>query len=254
MLMNNNNENAEGVRLNKYIAESGFCSRREADRLIDEGKVKVNGIVAGLGVKASDADVVEINGQVLKRNTEDHVVYAYYKPAGVVTTMAKNDDRGLYDELKRLGITRRVFPVGRLDEESCGLLLLTDDGDLMNKILKTSNNHEKEYVVGVNKDISDDFLKKMGQGVTITDGSTGKKVVTRRCSVKKNGKKSFTIVLKQGLNRQIRRMCGAFDYEVVFLKRIRIMNITLMGLSEGQIRKLTDEEYKKLRELGEKNG
>lgn len=245
---------SEQVRLNKYMGDSGFCSRREADRLISEGKVLVNGCAPVLGQKVSDEDEITVDGKKLVRNTERHTVYAYNKPAGVVSTMSKDDPKGLYYQMQKLGVTKRVFPIGRLDEDSCGLMLLTDDGELMNDILKTSNNHQKEYVVTVNKEVTDSFIKGMSKGVEITDGSTGKKVVTRKCFVKKNGKKSFTITLKQGLNRQIRRMCGAFDYEVIYLKRIRIMNIGLAGLKEGEIRKLTEEEYDKLKNLSVKSG
>ncbi len=237
------------MRLNKYISDSGYCSRREADRLIEAGKVRVNGTTAEMGMQVGDGDSVEVNGKGIKApNTVKKVIYAFYKPEGIVTTMADEPD-GLAVYLKNKGIDKRVFPVGRLDKDSCGLLLLTNDGELMNNILKTSNNHQKEYVVKVNKDVTDDFIKKMGAGVEITDGNTGKKVTTRRCVVKKNGKRTFTIVLRQGLNRQIRRMCGAFGYEVLSLKRIRIMNVNINGLREGEIRPLTPEENVKLRNL-----
>ena len=192
------------MRLNKYISDSGICSRREADRLIESGKVCVNGNVASMGMQVMDNDSVEVDGRSIKPPAAvKKVIYAFYKPVGVVTTMADEPD-GLAEYLKNKGIDKRVFPVGRLDKESSGLLLLTNDGELMNNILKTSNNHQKEYVVKVNKDVTDDFIKKMGAGVEITDASTGKKVITRKCVVKKNGKKTFTIVLRQGLNRQIR--------------------------------------------------
>ncbi len=237
------------MRLNKYISDSGYCSRREADRLIEAGKVLVNGTEAFMGMQVEDEDIVSINGKDIKTPTAvKKVIYAFYKPEGIVSTMADEPD-SLAAYLKNKGIDKRVFPVGRLDKESCGLLLLTNDGELMNNILKTSNNHQKEYVVKVNKDVTDDFIKKMGAGVEITDGNTGKKVITRRCVVKKNGKRTFTIVLKQGLNRQIRRMCGAFGYEVLSLKRIRIMNININGLKDGEIRPLTFEETTKLRSL-----
>lgn len=237
------------MRLNKYISDSGYCSRREADRLIEAGRVRVNGITAEMGMQVEDGDNVEVDGKSIKApNTVKKVIYAFYKPEGIVTTMADEPD-SLYAYLKNKGLDRRVFPVGRLDKDSCGLLLLTNDGELMNNILKTSNNHQKEYVVKVNKDVTDDFIKKMGAGVEITDGSTGKKVTTRRCVVRKNGKRTFTIVLRQGLNRQIRRMCGAFGYEVLSLKRIRIMNVNINGLREGEIRPLTSEETVKLRNL-----
>ena len=164
---------------------------------------------AFMGMQVEDEDIVSINGKDIKAPAAvKKVIYAFYKPEGIVSTMADEPD-SLAAYLKNKGIDKRVFPVGRLDKESCGLLLLTNDGELMNNILKTSNNHQKEYVVKVNKDVTDDFIKKMGAGVEITDGNTGKKVITRRCVVKKNGKRTFTIVLKQGLNRQIRRMCGA---------------------------------------------
>ncbi len=237
------------MRLNKYISDSGYCSRREADRLIEAGKVLVNGTEAFMGMQVEDEDIVSINGKDIKTPAAvKKVIYAFYKPEGIVSTMADEPD-SLAAYLKNKGIDKRVFPVGRLDKESCGLLLLTNDGELMNNILKTSNNHQKEYVVKVNKDVTDDFIKKMGAGVEITDGNTGKKVITRRCVVKKNGKRTFTIVLKQGLNRQIRRMCGAFGYEVLSLKRIRIMNININGLKDGEIRPLTFEETTKLRSL-----
>lgn len=244
------------MRLNKYISDSGYCSRREADRLIEAGKVSVNGVSAAMGMQVEEGDTVEIDGRKIKSpEAVRKVIYAFYKPEGIITTMADEPD-SLFEYLKNKGIDNRVFPVGRLDKESCGLLLLTNDGELMNNILKTSNNHQKEYVVKVNKDVTDDFIKKMGAGVEITDAGTGKKVITRRCTVKKNGKRTFTIVLKQGLNRQIRRMCGAFGYEVVSLKRVRIMNVNINGLKEGEIRPLSVEETVKLRNLcgmGEKN-
>ena len=244
------------MRLNKYISDSGYCSRREADRLIEAGKVSVNGVSAAMGMQVEEGDTVEIDGRKIKSpEAVRKVIYAFYKPDGIITTMADEPD-SLFEYLKNKGIDNRVFPVGRLDKESCGLLLLSNDGELMNNILKTSNNHQKEYVVKVNKDVTDDFIKKMGAGVEITDAGTGKKVITRRCTVKKNGKRTFTIVLKQGLNRQIRRMCGAFGYEVMSLKRIRIMNVNINGLKEGEIRPLSVEETVKLRNLcgmGEKN-
>ncbi len=244
----------EGMRLNKYISDAGFSSRREADRLIEAGKVSINGNPAAMGVKVFEGDVVTVSGKTIKpAKKSDKIVYAMYKPEGIVTTMAEDDAEGLYHYLKAKGINKRVYPVGRLDKESCGLLLLTNDGELMNRILKTSNNHQKEYVVKVNKDITDDFIKGMRAGVTITDGNTGKKVVTRKCAIKQNGKRTFSIVLQQGLNRQIRRMCGAFGYEVKQLKRIRIMNINLAGLKEGEIRVITPEENRKLRQLCEKD-
>lgn len=238
------------MRLNKYISDGGCCSRREADRLIAAGRVTVNGKTASMGMQAEPGDIVAVDGKTVDCGCgESKLVYAFYKPEGIITTMAAGEPEGLYLFLKDRGISRRVYPVGRLDKESCGLLLLTNDGELTNSILKTSNNHQKEYVVKVNKDITPDFIKGMGAGVVITDASTGRKITTRKCTVRRNGKRTFTIVLCQGLNRQIRRMCGAFGYEVLELKRIRIMNIKLNGLKEGEIRKITEEEEKKLREL-----
>lgn len=217
--------------------------------MIELGKVSVNGRTAAVGMQVEDGDFIEVEGRRLNApKSVRKVIYAFYKPEGVVTTMADEPD-SLAGYLKNKGMDMRVFPVGRLDKESCGLLLLTNDGELMNNILKTSNNHQKEYVVKVNKDITDDFIKNMGAGVEITDAGTGKKVITRRCAVRKNGRRTFTIVLRQGLNRQIRRMCGAFGYEVLSLKRIRIMNVNINGLKEGQIRPLTSEENNKLRNL-----
>lgn len=241
------------MRLNKYLSDAGYCSRREADRLIEQGKVCINGAMAVVGQQVEEGDKVSVGGRIIEPGQkEDKIIYAFYKPEGIVSTMA-DEEAGLLEYIKSKGITERVYPVGRLDKESCGLMLLTNDGELMNKILKTSNNHEKEYVVMVNKEVTEGFIRGMAAGVEITDGNTGKKVITRKCVVKKNGKKSFTIVLRQGLNRQIRRMCGAFGYEVTGLKRIRIMNIRINGLKEGEIRKITPEENEKLRELCEKN-
>lgn len=241
------------MRLNKFISDAGFCSRREADRLIENGEVFVNGTKAVMGVQVADSDEVIINGKkIAPGNKEEKIIYAFYKPVGVVSTMAKDDEDSIFNFLKNFHIQKRIYPVGRLDKESCGLMLLTNDGELMNSILKTSNNHQKEYVVKVNKDITNDFIKKMSMGVEIIDGNTGKKVITRKCTVKQNGKRTFTIILKQGLNRQIRRMCGAFGYEVLSLKRIRIMNINLSGMKEGEIRTLTKEENDRLRELCQK--
>lgn len=238
------------MRLNKYISDAGYCSRREADRLIAEGRVTVNGKKAFMGMQAEAGDEVAVDKKAVKQpGAGEKLVYAFYKPEGIITTMAAEEPEGLYTFLKKRGISQRVYPVGRLDKESCGLLLLTNDGELTNSILKTSNNHQKEYVVKVNKDITPDFIKGMGAGVVITDASTGKKITTRKCTVRRNGKRTFTIVLCQGLNRQIRRMCGAFGYEVLELKRIRIMNINLNGLKEGEIRKITEEEERRLREL-----
>lgn len=239
------------MRLNKYISDAGYCSRREADRLIEAGKVTVNEKTALVGMQIEEGDTVRVDGAEIEAGKADNkTIYAFYKPEGIVCTMADEPD-SLLRFLRERGIKKRVYPVGRLDKDSKGLLLLTNDGELTNRILKAANNHQKEYVVKVNKDITDGFVRGMAKGVEIVDGSRGGKVTTRKCEVAKNGKKSFTIVLRQGLNRQIRRMCGAFGYEVVALLRIRIMNIRLNGLKEGEIRVLTKEEEARLRKLCE---
>lgn len=236
------------MRLNKFISDCGYCSRREADRLIEDGHVKVNGQTAVTGMQVEEEDEIFVNGVRVTKSNSAKVIYAMYKPEGVITTMADEPD-SLFRFLKSKGINTRVYPVGRLDKESCGLLLLTNDGELMNNILKASNNHQKEYVVTVNKAITPEFLKGMASGVEIVDGNSGKKVMTRKCRVTKTGKRTFVIVLMQGLNRQIRKMCGAFNYEVLMLKRIRIMNVEIKGMNPGDIRKLTVEEENRLRQL-----
>ncbi|AWB66409.1 23S rRNA pseudouridine(2604) synthase RluF [Saccharobesus litoralis] len=227
---------SELKRLNKYISETGFCSRRDADRLIEQGQVKVNGLQPEMGVKVSDNDKIEINGQPLK--TKPKPVYlAYNKPVGITSTTDSSDPTNI---VKAIGYHERIFPIGRLDKPSQGLILLTNQGDIVNKILRAGNNHEKEYKVTVNKPITDEFIYKMANGLPILD------TITKRCKVTKISARTFTIVLTQGLNRQIRRMCEYLDYDVTRLQRLRIMNIETGDLKPGEWRHLTEQEIKKI--------
>lgn len=215
----------------------GYCSRREADRLLEEGRIKINGITPELGTKVSDSDEITVDGKSIRKVAEEHVYIALNKPVGIVcTTDTKREKNNIVDFVNH---PKRVFPIGRLDKPSEGLILLTSDGDIVNKILRARNNHEKEYIVRVNKPITPKFLEKMRNGVPILD------TVTRKCEVEQLDTLSFRIVLTQGLNRQIRRMCEYLGYEVKKLKRIRIMNIHL-DLPVGQWRDLTAEEMKTL--------
>ncbi len=225
-------ENEKTTRINKYISESGKASRREADRLIEEGRVKINGITAVTGSKVSDGDIVELDGEAITPKTKN-VYLAFNKPRGIETTTDTEVEGNI---ISYINYPERIFPIGRLDKDSTGLLLLTDDGDIVNKILRAANAHEKEYLVTVDKPVTDEFIRKMGNGVPILD------TITRKCFVERTGYKSFRIILTQGLNRQIRRMCEFFDYRVTYLKRIRIMNIELKDLKEGSIRNLSPLE------------
>ncbi len=226
-------------RLNKAIAETGYCSRRAADRLIEEGRVKVNGETVGLGVQVSDSDEISVNGEVVTK--KDETVYLVFnKPTGITCTTDTSIQGNI---ISYINYPFRIFPIGRLDKPSEGLIFLTNDGDIVNKILRSRNNHEKEYIVGVNKKVSDWFLKKMSNGLPILD------TVTKKCKVERINDYSFRIILTQGLNRQIRRMCEYLGYEVRSLKRIRIMNIELGDLKKGELRKFTTEEMKGLRLL-----
>ena len=222
--------------LNKYISETGFCSRREADKYIEQGRVTINDNIAIKGNRVEQGDVVEIDGEPIKK--KDKIVYmAFNKPVGITcTTDLKNKD----NIISFINYKSRIFPVGRLDRPSEGLIFLTNDGDIVNKILRAGNNHEKEYVVTVDKPISGDFISKMCNGVRILD------TITKKCVVKKEGKNQFRIILVQGLNRQIRRMCQVLGYNVTTLKRVRIMNITLANLSVGKWRYFTEEEIKNI--------
>ena len=226
----------EGIRLNKYIASSGLCSRREADTLIENGKVTINGEVAVQGTKVNDGDVVLVNGR--KITPDDDMVYiAFNKPLGVTCTTDKRDPSNIIDFI---GYDDRIFPVGRLDKNSSGLILLTNDGSIVNKLLRAENGHEKEYLVTVNRPYDKNFIKQMESGVPVLGQ------LTLPCKLKPAGDKTFKIILHQGLNRQIRRMCEYLGYKVTKLKRIRFMNIYLGDLETGKWRYLTDEEKKEL--------
>ncbi|MDO5127736.1 MAG: pseudouridine synthase [Eubacteriales bacterium] len=227
------------VRLNKYISDSGICSRRQADCLIEQGKITVDGVVADLGARVNAQSVVMYNGRRIFPEKKQ-VIYAYHKPIGLVCTSADADKDSIF---LKANFPIAVNYVGRLDKDSSGLLLLTNDGELANEIQKSKNNHEKEYQVRVNRDLTDEFIQGMRAGVPILD------TVTKPCIVKKQGARNFSIVLTQGLNRQIRRMCDYFGYRVVHLKRVRVMNVKLGDLRPGSFRELTSEEECKLRSL-----
>ena len=229
-------QKSEPIRLNKYLSEAGVCSRREADRLIETGRVTVDGQRAQTGMRIVPGQVVKVGNKVVSKQDE-MIVLAVNKPRGIVCT----EERRERDSIVRfLNYPVRVTYIGRLDKDSHGLLLMTNNGDIINKMMRAANKHEKEYKVTVDKEITEDFLKKMASGVPILD------TVTRPCTVKKIGKYTFSIILTQGLNRQIRRMCEALGYEVKDLLRVRVMNITLDGLKDGQYRKLTDQELNEL--------
>ncbi len=230
------------VRLNKYLSEAGICSRREADRLIESGQVYVDGKIAVTGQKVLPSQKIEVKGQKAVREKE-MVLLAVNKPRGVVCS---TDDRwGDITIDAFLNYPKRIFPIGRLDKDSEGLLLMTNNGEILNKIMRAGNYHEKEYVVDVNKPITDEFIEKMKKGVRLTELN----VTTRPCKVKKMGEKQFSIILTQGLNRQIRRMCQELGYKVTRLRRIRIMNILLGDLKNGKYRDVTDEEMNQLYEM-----
>ena len=229
----------EGIRLNKYLSEAGYCSRREADRLIEEGKVFVDGNRAIMGMRVDDTNLIRVNGKTIS-NKEKPVIIALNKPRGIVCTAQKKEKDNIIDFVN---YKTRIYPVGRLDKESEGLILLTNMGDLVNKIMRAGNYHEKEYIVTVDKVITKEFLKKMSEGVPILD------TVTRKCKVEKIDDYCFRIILTQGLNRQIRRMCEHFSYNVKKLVRVRIMNIKLGDLPVGKYRELTSGELEKLTEL-----
>ena len=236
------NAQTEPVRLNKYLSDAGFCSRREADKLIEEGRVFVDGTVAVLGQKVLPGQVVEVDGNVLYPS-EELILLAYNKPAGVECTTDPNNPNNIVDQIQ---YPTRIYPIGRLDKNSTGLILLTNTGEIVNKILKASNFHEKEYVVTVDHPITKEFLQNMRSGVTIPLEDGKKRVKTRECVVTQLDRRAFSIILTQGLNRQIRRMCQVLGYNVTSLNRIRIMNILLDDLKIGTYRMLTEEEIKKL--------
>jgi len=227
------------TRLNKYLSEAGYCSRREGDKLIDAGRVTINGVVPEMGTKVSPNDVVAVDGEIIKNTKEKFTYLAFNKPIGIVCTTDTNVEKD--NIIDYINYPKRIFPIGRLDKLSDGLIFLTDDGDIVNKILRASNNHEKEYLVTVDKPISQTFINRMAGGIFIEDlGKT-----TKKCSVKKIDSHTFRIILTQGLNRQIRRMCEYLTYEVTSLRRVRIMNIKL-DIPVGKHREFTIEELKTL--------
>ena len=233
------------TRINKYLSEVGFCSRRAADRLIEEGKVTINGEITEIGSKVEEGDQVEVEGQKIINPTKQKNIYlAFNKPIGIVcTTDRRVEPDNIIDFIK---YPKRIFPIGRLDKPSEGLIFLTNDGDIVNKILRAKNNHEKEYIVSVNRPINKDFIQSMSNGVQILD------TITKNCFVKQLGQKKFKIILTQGLNRQIRRMCDSLGYRVRSLKRVRIMNIKL-DVPTGKFREITKEELIELNRLLEKS-
>jgi 23S rRNA pseudouridine2604 synthase len=226
-------------RLNKFISDTGYCSRREADKLIEQGLVLLNGVVADLGTKVSSADEIRIDGKLIRENSKKHIYLAFNKPVGIECTTNLDVYNNIVDYIN---YPERIFPIGRLDKASEGLIFMTNDGDIVNKILRARNNHEKEYIVTVNRPITDRFIEKMGNGIPILD------TITRECKVEQISKYVFRIILTQGLNRQIRRMCEYLDFEVVALKRTRIINISL-DIPVGRYRDLTDEEFIQLNAL-----
>ncbi len=226
------------IRINKYLSEAGYCSRRGADRLVEEGKVTINGEISEMGTKVNEGDQVEVEGQIIQKSTKQKNIYlAFNKPIGIVcTTDRRVEPDNIIDFIN---YPTRIFPIGRLDKPSEGLILLTNDGDIVNKILRARNNHEKEYVVSLNHPINSDFIQRMSNGVEILG------VKTKNCLVHQLGPKKFKIILTQGLNRQIRRMCESLGYRVQSLKRVRIMNIEL-DVPTGKYRELTKEELLEL--------
>ena len=231
----------EPVRINKYLSEAGVCSRREADRQIEAGHVTINGRKAVMGDKVAPGDIV-LFGKKQVSKEEEIILLAVNKPRGIVCTAEKRERDNIVDFVN---YPKRVYPVGRLDKESRGLILMTNQGELVNKMMRSGNQHEKEYIVRVNRDITKEFLEKMAAGVYLEELDA----TTRPCPVEQLGKRTFRIILTQGMNRQIRRMCEKFHYRVVDLKRTRIMNIQLGDLKEGTYRKISQEEWKVLREL-----
>lgn len=225
------------VRLNKYLSEVGFCSRREADKLIEQGRVTLNGIKPELGSKVQEQDSVEVDGRTISRRTDKPVYLLFNKPIGIVCTTDTRVERD--NIIDYINYPKRIFPIGRLDKPSEGLIFLTNDGDIVNKILRARNGHEKEYIVRVNRDVNERFIQKMSSGIPILD------TVTKPCKVEKLGQNEFSIVLTQGLNRQIRRMCEFLDYRVTKLQRVRIMNIEL-DIPVGKWREFTKDELEGL--------
>ena len=229
------------TRINKYLSEVGYCSRRRADRLIEEGEVTLNGEIPEIGTKVEEGDQVEVKGKRIAKSKEQKNIYlAFNKPFGIVCTTDRRVEP--HNIIDFINYPKRIFPIGRLDKNSEGLIFLTNDGDIVNKILRARNNHEKEYIVSVNLPITRDFIQKMSKGVEILE------TITKKCIVKQLGPKKFKIILTQGLNRQIRRMCESLGYRVRSLKRIRIMNIKL-DVPTGKYREITKEELVELNGL-----
>lgn len=234
-----NADNKQSTNLNKYISSTGICSRREAEKLIVDGRVTVNGKPTQLGNRVFEGDIVKIDGKALKAKPKT-IYIALNKPIGIVCTTDSKEKKNI---VKFVGHPQRLFPIGRLDKPSEGLIFLTNDGDIVNKILRAGNNHEKEYIVSVNKPINDRFISRMGNGIPILG------TITKKCKVEKLNQTTFKITLTQGLNRQIRRMCEYLDYEVTKLKRTRIMNVELRSLKTGEWRSLTADEMDKINKL-----
>lgn len=230
-----------GVRINKFLSEAGVCSRREADRKIENGEVTIGDRVAQTGDRVMPEDIVYVNGRPVQKE-EEMVLLLLNKPAGIVCTAEKREKNNVIDFMK---YPKRIYPIGRLDKDSEGLLLMTNNGELVNKIMRAGNMHEKEYIVTVNKPVTDSFVRGLAGGVPLVELNT----TTRKCKVEKVGNRKLRIVLTQGLNRQIRRMCEYFGYRVEKLERVRIMNISLGDLKTGQYREVTPEEYAKLMKL-----
>lgn len=240
----NTDDKAEsGIRINKFLSDAGLCSRREADRYIEEGRVKIDGVKAEIGSRVKPHSRVTLNGKPVE-NKDKRVLIAFNKPVGIVSTTSHKEPNNIVDFIN---YPTRIFPIGRLDKDSEGLILLTNDGDIVNSILRERYGHEKEYVVTVNKEITKDFVKQMSEGVPILD------TVTKPCVIKIIDKYTFRIILTQGLNRQIRRMCEYLGYRVVRLVRVRIMNINLGRLKSGTWRNVTDKEMEELNRLLERN-
>ncbi len=230
-----------GIRINKFLSEAGVCSRREADRQIEAGNVTIDGRTAVTGDKVIEGQKVCFNGNEVTKEQE-MILIAFNKPVGIVCTAEKREKNNVIDYIN---FPKRIYPIGRLDKDSKGLLLLTNNGDIVNKMMRSGNMHEKEYIVTVNKPISDSFIRGLAGGVPLVELG----ITTRKCHVKKLSNKTFKIILTQGYNRQIRRMCEYFGYRVVELERVRIMNITLGDLKEGEYRDVTAQEYEQLKKM-----
>ncbi|WP_395053151.1 23S rRNA pseudouridine(2604) synthase RluF [Flavobacterium sp.] len=227
------------TRLNKFLSETGFCSRREADKLIENGRVTINGIIPEMGTKVTPNDEVRVDGKLIREKTEKPIYLAFNKPSGIECTTNLDVRDNIIDYIN---YSQRIFPIGRLDKASEGLIFMTNDGDIVNKILRARNNHEKEYIVTVNRPITDRFIERMANGIPILE------TITRKCKVEQVSNNVFKIILTQGLNRQIRRMCEYLDYEVTALKRTRIINISL-DVPLGRYRDLTSNEITELNTL-----